>query len=128
MRSRIVYHPFDPSRNTYFLEEKEVTEAVYRAAGTDKSREALSARRGPDGHRPACWPMVSDAMLVSTERQRKAVHENARARGLNLQFDRLGRPILESQGHRRQVCELMGMTDRNAGYGDRVGEHVQEGV
>lgn len=122
MQSKVVYHPTNPRQNRYFLDDKEVDEQAYRRASTNRIPEILKSGLAADGQRPSCWPLHSDAMLVATPEQQRQVQEHARSMGVRFDFDGQGRPILESQGHRRQVARFFGMTDRNASYGDPVGE------
>jgi hypothetical protein len=70
----------------------------------------------------ARWPIHSEAMAVDIEDVRQAQSILAE-HGVKTEYDRIGRPILRDQKHRKQHAEVMGFYDRNAGPGDPVPKH-----
>lgn len=66
---------------------------------------------------PGAYPYVSDAMGVDVDGIPEAAAELARA-GVPTQFTEDGGLIVEDRQHRKRVCEVIGMFDRDAGYGD----------
>lgn len=90
-------------------------DAFYKAIHTRRKRRQRC--RGPGGHLPACWPMRSEALAVHPEEREQAIADAKKA-GVPTYFDRHGRPVFESAGHRKRYCEQFGYFDRNGGYGD----------
>lgn len=115
MTSRIVYGRI----NQYFLDGKQVSEAVYRASVESKIQEVLETGQIARGHHSAGWPMVSDAMAVHPDQIGEAF-QRARNAGVRTDFTREGQPIFTSQNHRKEYCQKVEgrVIDRNAGYGD----------
>lgn len=70
------------------------------------------------------WPKKSDFCGVHPD-QIAEVREYARDRGVTLEFDREGNSIYRDRRHRKETHEVLGVYDRDAGYGDRspTGEH-----
>jgi hypothetical protein len=114
MRATAVY---GKGKTKYLLDGVEVTLAEYEAATPNKLQELIDAKKGPDGHRSACWPMASDAAGVNPEQRREAM-EAARKAGVPTEFNREGQAIFTSREHRKQYCRLMGWRDRSGGWGD----------
>jgi predicted nucleic acid-binding Zn ribbon protein len=63
------------------------------------------------------YPYLSDALGVSADDVREAAADNARM-GVPTQYTEDGSAIIESREHRKRLCEVTGMFDRDAGYGD----------
>ncbi len=64
------------------------------------------------------WPMESDAAGVGESQVDEAM-KHATDNGVPTEFNRdTGAAIFTSQKHRKKYCELIGMYDRNASYGD----------
>lgn len=59
------------------------------------------------------WPMVSEAAGINPS-DIPATVERLAKQGVKCSFDGLGRPIMESMGHRRKVLKAMGLTDKNS--------------
>lgn len=69
---------------------------------------------------PAGWPMKSEALAVHPDQIGEA-HADAVKMGVPTDFDRVGRPIFRSQGHRAAYCKAYGVRDKNGSYGDYTG-------
>ena len=69
----------------------------------------------------ACWPMKSDALGVLDSQTDEAAKHLADS-GVPTEFtkDGTGRCIVKSRGHRNRVMAVLGIHDRDAGYGDRA--------
>lgn len=103
----------------YFLDGKPVSKAEYDRAFPSKIKEVLESGQVADGHRPGCWPMVSDALAVHPTQIGEA-HDRARRAGVPTEFTGQGQPIFTSQVHRRDYARKVEgrVVDRNACYGD----------
>lgn len=77
--------------------------------------EVTAPPRVTHGH--ARWPIHSDAMAVHPSQVAQA-QAALREHGVHTNYDAEGRPILESQSHRKRHAEALGFYDRNGGYGD----------
>ena len=78
----------------------------------------IAAEHAPQRGNAFCganWPMESDALGVACPSEIPAAMADARARGVNLNFTRDGRAILENPAHRRQAMRAYGYFDK-AGY------------
>ena len=126
MKTRIVYGR--NGKNRYYIGDREVTRAEYDAISPNKLKDLFASCQVPGGHHAAGWPMVSDSMMIVTDRQKREIVANARAKGVRLELDSEGRPILESRGHRKEVARFFGMSDWDAGYGDPVGDKITEAM
>jgi ssDNA-binding Zn-finger/Zn-ribbon topoisomerase 1 len=71
---------------------------------------------------PSNWPMESDALGVHPDQAREYA-EYLKRSGVPTEVNSEGNPILTSRQHRRQLCEVTGHYDRDAGYGDKAPEH-----
>lgn len=69
----------------------------------------------------ACWPMKSDALGVLDSQVDEAAAHLAE-QGVPTEFtnDGTGRCVVRSRGHRNRIMEVLGIHDRDAGYGDRA--------
>jgi hypothetical protein len=65
----------------------------------------------------AKWPIFSDAAGVAPSQVGEARQKFAEL-GLKTEVLEDGRVVFESQKHRKQHCEAVGLYDRNASYGD----------
>lgn len=63
------------------------------------------------------WPLHSDAAAVHPSQiaEAKAFDEK---HGVKTDYDKDGRPVFTSKGHRKRYCRAHGLHDRNGGYGD----------
>lgn len=97
----------------FYLDNKEVTEAEFRAAFPDAPLTEVKAplRKGRG------WPLISDALGVHCSQVAEAT-ESAKAKGVPTEFTPAGQPIFTSREHRKQYCRAYGFFDRNGGYGD----------
>lgn len=97
----------------FYLDNKEVTEAEFRAEFPDAPLTEVKAplRKGRG------WPLVSDALGVDPTQTQEAI-ESARAKGVPTEFTPRGQPVFTSRAHRNAYCRAYGFFDRNAGYGD----------
>jgi hypothetical protein len=67
---------------------------------------------------PSNWPMESDAAGVGVE-QVAECSKYVAERGVPTEFNaETGNPVFTSQGHRKRFCQVTGLYDRNASYGD----------
>lgn len=69
------------------------------------------------GNRPWARPLASDALAVHPKQIKEAV-EDARKKGVALDFDKHGRPLFRDRNHRKRYCKAYGIFDRDGGYGD----------
>ena len=98
----------------YYLENKQVTEAQYRAV------HPLPASCGgaPGGTPTTGWPILSDALAVHPEQIEEA-KKDAAMRGIDVDFvPEDGRAVLRDRDHRRRMLRAYGFHDRDGGYGD----------
>ena len=84
--------------------------------GADADRDLLAEHRSTP-HHPGNWPLLSTAAGVNPEQIPEAMAQAA-ALGTHLNFAPDGRAIFESAHHRKEVCEKLGLFDRNGGYSD----------
>ncbi len=119
MRSRISYGP--GGKRTFYLDDREVTEAEYNAATPQKLDEVLrdtsAVRNLPAGHQPSCWPMVSNALSVHPKQVDEA-NNRAKRHGINVLYKRNGQVVIPDRNERRKLLSLERMHDRLGGYGD----------
>jgi hypothetical protein len=66
---------------------------------------------------PSCWPMKSEALAVHPKQIGAAV-EDARKKGVSVDFTKDGRVIFRDRNHRAEYLRAYGYFDRDAGYGD----------
>jgi len=86
-------------------------------------RRDLIAEHGQFRNHPANWPMESDAAGVAPEQIPECRKLDAQM-GCPTEYNpETGNPIFTSQQHRKRYCEVHGLYDRNAGYGDRSPSH-----
>lgn len=72
--------------------------------------------------RPSCWPMESDAAGVHPDQVKEAA-AYAEQMGVPTEYNpKTGNPIFTGRNHRKRFCEISGLRDRNAGYGDASGK------
>ncbi len=91
----------------YRLNGRDVSAEEFRAAsaGIDFGAECLV------GQSPAGWPKTSESLAVHP-RQAAAAMEEARRLGVPTDYDRLGRPVLTSPGHLKELARKLGFVDR----------------
>ncbi len=65
------------------------------------------------------WPKKCDGTGVLPSQVAEASEQLA-SEGVPTQFAPDGRCILESRGHRNKVLQVLGLHDKDAGYGDRA--------
>lgn len=83
----------------------------------EKCGHPATRRFGARTQGTAGWPMTSESMAVQPWQVADAAAQ-ARALGVPTNYDKHGRPILESPRHRKRYAEAHGFYDRNAGYSD----------
>lgn len=105
-RGRIVY-----GRTTrYYLGEAEVTKAEFDAAFPPKEVGEC------DGHRPKCWPMVSEALAVHPDQVDQA-NERAKKAGIAARYQKgTGLCQIDSDGDKVRLVKLEGFVNKQAGY------------
>ncbi len=111
MRATVSYKP--NGDKVYQLDGRTVERSEYEAAVPHKLKDALKSRRIADGHRPACWPMASDAAGVSPDQIQEAT-DGARKAGVPTEFNREGQAIFTDANHRRRYLRHMGWVDRSS--------------
>lgn len=104
-----------------------MNEVKYKLNGEVVSREEFMA--GAPGLKPgevpmiaspSCWPKKCQNLWVNPS-QIEAAKASAAKRGMNIEFDRQGYPILTRE-QRRDYALHRGLTDMDAGYADPVSE------
>lgn len=106
-------------------EDGDVIARVYRMGKAPKSFTLKGKKFTRDIRSEHCshvsvagnWPQHSDAAGVAVSQIKDASRKMAEA-GCPTEFDSQGRAIFTSRGHRNRALRVMGMYDRNAGYGD----------
>ncbi len=93
----------------FFIDGAEVSQAEFDTAFPDQ--EGV-----PGGNSTTAWPIRSDAMAVHSK-QIPAVLARNKRHGLNIPYDRMGRPILADAGQRRALMKLEGVRQMNSYYG-----------
>ncbi len=63
------------------------------------------------------WPLESDAAGVHPSQIPEAMEE-AKRRGVRLEFSKNGSAIFDNPQHQRQVCNALGLFQRNAFFGN----------
>ncbi|MEM9082598.1 MAG: hypothetical protein AAGB34_03300 [Planctomycetota bacterium] len=94
-------------------ERRTVDDVFHLEDGRKARRLYVPQKRG----RCSTWPMLSDGAAVHPS-QAKGASEHARAHGVPTEFSRDGRPVFTGPDHRKNYCRLIGLRDRNGGYGD----------
>lgn len=94
----------------YFIDNEEVTEEAFRIQFPEQEGTPMF------GNLPAGYPLRSDAMAVHSK-QIPAVMERNKRHGLNVQYDRVGRPILENNEQRKKLMKIEGLKQQNSYYG-----------
>lgn len=104
-----------------------IREAVISVAEMEKGRGKFTFEDGKAGVRDhkaefapgkqikAAWPIHSRALAVHP-RQIKKAKEYARERGVNVDFDGKGQPILETPAHRRDYMSIRKVHDLDSFY------------
>jgi hypothetical protein len=96
----------------YYIDGKQVTKRAFDAAFPDKPIGTGAGLLG--------WkPLVSDALAVHPNQVKEAI-DDARAKGVSVDFKEDGRPVFTSRQQRKEYCKAYGFYDRNAGYGDQA--------
>lgn len=92
---------------------------LYQRLVADELAEEGGLTQGEKSHGrlSATYPMKSDAAGIHPSQIPEA-REHFAKMGIKVDYTRDGRAIFESPGHRKQVCEAMGLYDRNGGYSD----------
>jgi hypothetical protein len=72
----------------------------------------------PDGHRPANWPQLSDAVGTEPSNIPEMREKMAKAGVPTEYHPETGQAILRDRGHRKAVIRAMGLVDKRGGYGD----------
>jgi hypothetical protein len=95
----------------------EAPESIKLKDGTVAERCMAAEFSGQGGTEASCWPMTSQALAVHPSQ--KAEYEKfAGEHGVPTTFDKRGRPVFNSRGHRKQYAELVGASDFDGGYND----------
>jgi hypothetical protein len=93
----------------YFLDGREVSKELFDQFFPDL----------PLGPQQVCFfpPLASDAMAVHPHQVEEA-REDAKRKGVPVDFLPDGRPVFTSRQQRRRYLRAYGFKDRNGGYGD----------
>lgn len=116
MRSRIVLRT--DGTTAYFLGDREVTEAEFRAAHPMKL--VLGGGEPLLGQSPSgdCWPLTSEALAVHPKQVREA-NERNKKNGINVQYDpATGNAVIPDRAERRRLLKLEGLVDKHSFYGN----------
>lgn len=115
VRAKTVYpRPGSKEPIRYYLGDKEVTKEEFDAAVPSKLD--LSEQAAPDGHRPNCWPMVSEALAVHPSQVDEA-NERARKAGIGVKYQKgTGLCQIDSAREKAKLVKLEGFFDKQAGY------------
>ena len=113
MRGRVIYG----TKNRYFLEGVEVTQAEWDKAFPSKLDDLLEDRTILPANTKTCWPMRNKALAVH---RRQVAEANARNKrhGVKVQYDADGTAIVPGRGEYRDLCKLEGTHMNDGGYGD----------
>lgn len=95
----------------YFLDGEEVTEKQYRKGIPEKEGVPMFATAVGDAN-----PWVSDALAVHSSQIPEAIARNKK-HGLNIRYDRMGRPVCSDSGQRKKLLKIEKAHDRNSFYG-----------
>lgn len=111
MKYRIVGHG---EKTRYYIGEHQVTKKEFDVALPNKKM----AHGGKCSLTGWAKPILSDAMAVHPE-QIPEVMERNKKHGIFVEYEgEYGRPILRSRKQRRDLMQISGFHDNNAGYGD----------
>jgi len=107
VRARIVYGP--AGKKTYYLGDKEVTEAEFAASGRKHKIADLLGTAGPGGTATSGWPMRSEAMAVHPSQIEQARRRNKRLGVGNVDYDtRTGQAIIPDAATRKRLMRAEG--------------------
>lgn len=100
------------SKQTYWIDGREVSKGQFKKAFPDRSLEG-------NGDCITAWkrPILSDALAVHRS-QIAEVSELYRQQGVNVDHLEDGRPVIRDRGQRREMMRIRGVHDNNGGYGD----------
>lgn len=114
--------PGSGTKPQFFVDGVEVSEDEYDKSLALESRldEMLAHMAGPDGHRPACWPMPGSNSQMVHPKQLKQMQQKLASAGVPTDFDQHCRPIFRDRKHRKDYCAVERVVDRRGGYGDRT--------
>lgn len=94
----------DGSGTHYFLDYNEVSEEEYRKIYPMPANDGGAFGTSSS----AAWPIRSDGAAVHPD-QREEAMADAKKKGVDTYFDRLGRPEFTSQQHQRKYLRAYGM-------------------
>lgn len=94
----------------FFIDGKEVDETAFRTAFPEQEGTPMF------GNSPRAWPWVSDSLAVHSKQIGQVKERNAR-HGLNIEYDRKGRPVCTDAGQRKKLMKLEGVRQQNSYYG-----------
>lgn len=95
----------------YFVDGVEVSEAEYREKLPEQAGVPMFATAINDAK-----PLRSDAMAVHPKQIPQVMARNKR-HGLNVEYDRHGRPVLRDSGQRKKLMKIEGLKQQNSYYG-----------
>lgn len=112
----------------FFLDGVPITEAEYRSGKVPEDfearrRVAQQERIAQQKKVPMCAtaistakPLKSDALAIHSSQREKIMARNKR-HGINVEYDRQGRPVFTDAGQRKKLCKLEGVRQLNSYYG-----------
>ena len=116
-RGRVIFGNGRTKKDRYFVNDVEVSKAVYDAAFpaqfTGKAPETVNKTS-------KAWPRLSDSMGVHPK-QRKAAYEKSVEQGCPTEFAADGRAIIRDNAHQRDLQKVLGVINKSAGYGEVTG-------
>lgn len=95
----------------YFIDREEVTEKAYRKAIPEKAGVPMFATAISEAN-----PWKSDGLACHSS-QVPAIIARNKARGLNIPYDRMGRPICTSAAQRKKLLKIERVHQLNSYYG-----------
>jgi hypothetical protein len=85
---------------------------------TEQEFDAQFTPRPRAGDSFVAWkPLASDALAVHPNQVKQAT-EDAKKKGVAVEFMPDGRPVFTSREQRKRYCQMYGFFDKAAGYGD----------
>lgn len=107
----------DGHRTTRMMEYEE-TKNVFNCpkCGKPMNRDYKAEHSTESSGDHGCWPMVSEAAAVHPSQIAEAKDLIRRKGGVDCEFDKHGRPIFTSMGHRRRCLRAMGYEDKKGYY------------
>lgn len=115
-RGKVIFGNGRKIPDRYFVNGVEVSKAEY-----DKAFPAqFSGKVETVNKTSKCWPRLSDSMGVHPN-QRRAAYEASVKQGVPTEFHEDGRAIIRDNAHQRDLQKVLGVINKDAGYGEVTG-------